>query len=233
MLLMRGPAQRGSAGFEYHPDDGEKVGRAMSITSGTRGGRTNNRPYACFNSMAISRAHNRLFRGHGVFSFSGTRADYRMHNKLFRRSMGSSACRRRAAKSAINNFQVDPIAIRPTMTCSRLEAGRRGLGRGTFDSYWNRREDCRSGHRLWARRGAAAAGGADGSQVAEQRATWCTRKAGVGRDANFTDSLHAGEPLGRYHLRAAPRPLVWAHSEVGRATRPDKSAVRRKGARVG
>ena len=163
------------------------------------------------------RGHNRLLRG-TEFLFSRTRLDYRMHNKLFvvdgviavfgGRNIGDQY------------FQVDPESQFADDDVFAIGAAVDGLAR-TFDRYWN--SELAVPAQALARGRAAAAR----SQAPSTRHVVPEKAESAG--ANFTDKLHAGEPLAA--ILSGGSPLVWAHAEVA-CDSPDKKRVA-EGARIG
>jgi putative cardiolipin synthase len=163
------------------------------------------------------RGHNRLFRG-TEFLFSRSRLDYRMHNKLFvvdgviavfgGRNIGDQY------------FQVDPESQFADDDVFAIGAAVDGLAR-TFDRYWNSELAVAAQALARGRRAAAAR-----SQVPSTRHVVPEKAESAG--ANFTDKLHAGEPLAA--ILSGGSPLVWAHAEVA-CDSPDKK--RAEGARIG
>jgi len=164
------------------------------------------------------RGHNRLLRG-TEFLFSRTRLDYRMHNKLFvvdgviavfgGRNIGDQY------------FQVDPESQFADDDVFAIGAAVDGLAR-TFDRYWNSELAVAAQALARGRRAAAAR-----SQAPSTRHVVPEKAESAG--ANFTDKLHAGEPLAA--ILSGGSPLVWAHAEVA-CDSPDKKRVA-EGARIG
>ena len=164
------------------------------------------------------RGHNRLLRG-TEFVFSRTRLDYRMHNKLFvvdgviavfgGRNIGDQY------------FQVDPESQFADDDVFAIGAAVDELAR-TFDRYWSSELAVPAQALARGRRAAAARAQAPGTPHAVPEKA---ESAG----ANFTDKLHAGEPLAA--ILSGGSPLVWAHAEVA-CDSPDKKRVA-EGARIG
>jgi len=165
------------------------------------------------------RGHNRLLRG-TEFLFSRTRLDYRMHNKLFvvdgviavfgGRNIGDQY------------FQVDPESQFADDDVFAIGAAVDGLAR-SFDRYWNSELAVAAQALARGRRAAAAR-----SQAPSTRHVVPEKAESAG--ANFTDKLHAGEPLAA--ILSGGSPLVWAHAEVA-CDSPDKKRVAEGGARIG
>ena len=164
------------------------------------------------------RGHNRLLRG-TEFVFSRTRLDYRMHNKLFvvdgviavfgGRNIGDQY------------FQVDPESQFADDDVFAIGAAVDELAL-TFDRYWNSELAVPAQALARRRRAAAARTQAPGTRHAVPEKA---ESAG----ANFTDKLHAGEPLAA--ILSGGSPLVWARAEVA-CDSPDKKRVA-EGARIG
>jgi len=164
------------------------------------------------------RGHNRLLRG-TEFVFSRSRLDYRMHNKLFvvdgviavfgGRNIGDQY------------FQVDPESQFADDDVFAIGAAVDELAR-TFDRYWNSEPAVPAQALARGRRAAAAR-----SQALSTRHAVPEKAESAG--ANFTDKLHAGEPLAA--ILAGGSLLAWAHAEVA-CDSPDKKRVA-EGVRIG
>lgn len=155
------------------------------------------------------RGHNRLLRGI-EFVFSRKRLDYRMHNKLF--VVDGAIAVLGGRNIGDQYFQVDPESQFADDDVFAIGAAVDELAR-TFDRYWN------------SELAVPAQALAHGRRAARPQppGTWhAVPEKAEAAGANFTDKLHAGEPLAGILSGAAA--LVWAHAEVA-CDSPDKRRV--------
>ena len=155
------------------------------------------------------RGHNRLLRG-TEFLFSRKRLDYRMHNKLF--VVDGAIAVLGGRNIGDQYFQVDPESQFADDDVFAIGAAVDELAR-TFDRYWD------------SELAVPAQALAHGRHAARPQlpGTWhAVPEKAEAAGANFTDKLHAGEPLAGILSGAAA--LVWAHAEVA-CDSPDKRRV--------